>query len=63
MQTLEMELEPVCWTALVRPSEEFTIEELVDLQQAKSEGQLSIRVYFSNLVIEEDLVEENLRLE
>ena len=37
----ELELEPVC-TALERPSEEFTIEELVDLQQAKPEGQLSI---------------------
>ena len=35
------ELEPVC-TALERPSEEFTIEELVDLQQAKPDGQLSI---------------------
>ena len=38
----EVVLEPVCCTALERPSEEFTIEELVDLQQAKSEGQLSI---------------------
>lgn len=58
----ESELELV-WTALERPREELTIEELVDLRQAKSDGQLSIRVYFSNLVIEEDLVEENLRLE
>ena len=57
-------LELVC-TALARPREEFTIEELVDLQHVKHDGQLSlsIRVYFSNLVIEEDLVEANLRLE
>ena len=51
------------WTALGRLIEELTIEELLDLQCGHREGQLSIRLYFSNLVMEEDLVEEYLRLE
>ena len=51
------------WTALGRLIEELTIEELLDLQCAHREGQLSIRLYISNLVMEEDLVEEYLLLE
>ena len=41
----ESELELV-WTALERPREELTIEELVDLRQAKPDGQLSISLFF-----------------
>ena len=41
----ESELE-VVWTALERLREELTIEELVDLRQAKSDGQLSISLFF-----------------